>query len=421
MHARSLTLIVPVLLLSLLVGCAPAAPAPAVEPTQPIEQPPAAEPDPTTAPQPEAPEANLTAGCVDTYAEGVDYFPEKTALEYASGFTVEYFGNYKVVTVTRPWSGSAQTFQYVLVQCGTPAPDDFEDALTVEVPASSFVSMSTTYLPMLEDLGRLDALVAVDNGIYVYNPAVRERLAAGEIAEVGRDADVNVEAVLDLDPSLIMASSLGFDTDAHPVLLAAGLPVVVNGDYVEPTALGRAEWVKFIALFYNEEARAAEVFGEIAGQYNEAAALAAGVEQRPTVFANTPFDDVWYMPGGDSYTAHMFADAGADYLWADDTSAPTLFLDFETVFDTAKDAEIWLNPFAYDLEGLATTDERFREFAAFQSGQVYAYNARETELGGNDFFESGAARPHIVLMDLIKIFHPDLLPDHELFYYRQLQ
>ena len=73
------------------------------------------------------------------------------------------------------------------------------------------------------------------------------------------------------------------------------------------------------------------------------------------------------------------------------------------------------------LEEMAGTDERFTEFAAFQNGQVYAFNRRVNEQGGNDYYESSAAHPNLVLLDLVKIFHPDLVPDHDFVYYRQLE
>ncbi|BAL99694.1 MAG: hypothetical protein KatS3mg049_2263 [Caldilinea sp.] len=51
---------------------------------------------------------------------------------------------------------------------------------------------------------------------------------------------------------------------------------------------------------------------------------------------------------------------------------------------------------------------------------MYNNNARLNEYGGNDYWEGGLANPDVVLADLIKIFHPELLPDHELVYYRKL-
>lgn len=378
---------------------------------------------PTEEPMVAAPDHNLTDGCVDNYDPTIDYFPEKIEVTHTSGFTVEYGNNYKVVTVLSPYTGAEESAQYLLVQCGTPAPEGFDQATLIEVPVTRFVAMSTTYLPALDVLGRLDALVGVDSGLYVSNETVRTMIANGDVAEVGSGADVNVETAVALEPDLIMTYASGFaDYDAHPKLQEAGLTVALNAEYLDPSPLGRAEWVDYIALFFNEEAASEAWFADIAADYEATKALAASAAERPTVFANTPFDGTWYMPGGQSFTAQLLADAGADYLWADDDSAPTLFLDFESVFERAVDADYWINIGFYgSLADLAAADERFQDFAAFQNGRVYNFDARVNENGGNDIYESGVIFPNIVLADLVKIFHPDLLPDHELYYYRQME
>lgn len=393
---------------------------PAEEPV--LEEEPTTAADPTEAAAP-APESNLTDACVENYDESVDYFPNKVEVTQAEGFTVEYFNNYKVVTVLTPFAGAAQPAEYLLVQCGTPAPDGFDEAAVIEIPVGSIVAMSTTYLPALEELGLLDTLVGVDSTLYTTNETVIGMVENGSVAEIGNGPEVNVEVALDLEPDLIMTSATGTpDYDAHPALEEAGLPVVLNADYLDSSPLGRAEWVDFIALFYNEEAASEAWFGEVVTEYEMLAALAAGVEERPTVFVNTPFDGTWFLPGGQNYMAQLLRDAGADYLWSDDTGTGSLFLDFETVFDVASEADYWLNIGTFaSLGDLIAADDRFTEFAAFANGNVYNHDAITNENGGSDFFESGAVFPNLVLADLIKIFHPELVPDHEFVYYRLVE
>jgi iron complex transport system substrate-binding protein len=374
-------------------------------------------------PEESGPAANLTTGCVEDYAEGIDYFPDKTTVDYAAGFSVEYFDNYKVVTVNRPWPGADRTFEYVLVQCGTPAPEGMGDTPVIEVPVSTIVPMSSTQLPHLEDLGLLDHIVGVNQLAFIYNPTVREMVESGQVVELTNAAmEVNVEVALDLNPGLIMDFSSGApEFDTFPALIDAGLSVVINGDWAEEDPLGRAEWIKFMAVFFNEEAKAGAVFDQIVSQYTEAAQLAQSAAERPTVFTSSPFQGTWYMPGGGSFGARLLSDAGADYVFADDQEVGSLPLDFETVFERAQDADVWINVDFASLADMASADERFAEFAAFQNGQVYAFNRRVAEQGGNDYYESSAARPHLILLDLVKIFHPDLVPDHEFVYYRQLE
>lgn len=404
------------LLLTLLTACvAPAAPAEA----EPVTTAAASVGAVTEA----APTANLTAGCVENYSADVDYFPEKIELTHTDGFAVAYHNNYKVVTVATPWPGAESALEYVLVQCGTPAPEGYDATQVIAVPVQSIVTMSTSYLPFLENLGVLDRLTAVDDVTYVNNATVLAKAAAGEIAQIGYGAGVNVEQLLDLDPDIIMTYGSGApDYDAHPVLLNAGLQAVVNAEWLETSPLGRAEWGKFIALFFNQEALASQQFAAIAQRYEALAAQAAAVTEKPTVMTDSEYQGSWYVAGGGSFTAQYLADAGAAYLWADDDSTGSLALAFEAVYDKAADADYWINVgFLNSLAELEAADARYADFAPFQNGKVWNNNKKQNANGGNDYYESAVANPDVVLADLISIFHPEILPDHETVYFHQLQ
>lgn len=426
--------IVLVLMVIALIACGgqqAAAPSPTGAPTTPTNAPtsvPATTPTVAPAPAPtvatlEVPTANLTEGCVTDYDPEIDYFPEKVTLTDSVGWTIEYFNNYKVITVLNPWRDADVRFRYVLVQCGTPPPDDTGDALVIEVPVQSIVTMSTTHLPHLKELGLLDRLIGVDSFLYINTPEVRQKIEAGELVEIGGGGQVNVEQAIDLQPDLIMTYGVGNpEFDAHPKLLEAGLTVVLNSEYMETSPLGRAEWIKFTAAFFNREAKATEVYNAIAARYMEMSTKARNVVNKPTVFTGTPYKGTWFVPGGKSYIAQLLADAGATYLWADDPSTGSQPLSFEEVFERARDADFWLNPGMWtSLTEAKAEDERFTRFSAYQKGNVFNNNKRINENGGNDYFESGVTNPDIVLADLIRIFHPELLPDHELYFFRRLE
>ncbi|MCS7222048.1 MAG: ABC transporter substrate-binding protein [Anaerolineae bacterium] len=424
MKTRELTAWLLLAVLVLLVACAaPLAPVQeAVAPT--ATQVLVATPQPTATPiaTPQVLTANITEGGVESFDERVDYFPEKVVLKYSEGWEVEYHNNYKVIRVLNPWRDATETFVYVLVQRGTPKPDGYEGAYFIEVPIETIITMSTTYLPHLDILGVLDRLIGIDGIKYVNNETVRKMFAEGRLVEIGSGAEVNVEAVLDLGPDVVMTYAVGSpDYDAHPKLVEAGITTVLNAEYMETSPLGRAEWIKFTAMFFNLEGKANAAFEEIAQQYEEMAAKAREVTERPTVFCGTPYQNVWYMPGGRSYVARLLADAGADYLWSDDESTGSIPLDFETVFARAVDADYWINTGQWkSIDEALAADERFADFAALKNQKMYNNNARLNEAGGNDYWESGVVKPHLVLADLIKIFHPELVPGHEFIYYRKL-
>jgi iron complex transport system substrate-binding protein len=347
----------------------------------------------------------------------------QVTIDYARNFTLEYKEGYKLLTVLLPWAGATEPIQYALVPKGQADPGGIDDALIVHTPVESFVSLSTTYLPFLEQIDELSSLVAVDSGAYIYNPEVQNWLKAGTVAEVGSGAVINIESLIDLNPDLIMTSASGFaEYDSHPQLLEAGLKVVINSDYLEQDPLGRAEWGKFIAAFFEKEVEADRLFDEMVARYQQAKTLTSYLSTRVTVFTNTAYEGTWYMPGGESYIAILLADAGADYLFKDIEGSGAQPLDFEVVLERAKDADYWINVGALnELSALAAMDARYADFKAFQEGKVYTYSKRVNASGAVDYFESGAAAPDVILMDLIKAFYPDLLPEHEFFYYQALQ
>ena len=370
------------------------------------------------------PDKNIEQGCVENYDPNVDYFPDKTEMDYAEGLEVTYHNNYKVVRVLNPWSGAESTFDYVLVQCGTPAPEGYEEAQIIQVPLDNLVALSSTVIPGLVEMDLLDRLTAVEEFDYINTAEVRALIDEGSIAEVSDGGVLDLEQVLDQDPDLVMTFAYGSpDYDAHPKLLEAGLNTAVTADYMETSPLGRAEWIKFTALFFNTEARAEAAFTETAARYNEMVSLAEGVAERPTVFTGINRGDAWRVSGGNSYFARFLADSGADFLWADNDSTGSVPLDFEVVYERAADSDYWMPNSGYwqTLEDVAAADERYAEFGAFANGSIFNNNANVNEFGGNDYWETGISNPDLILADLLHIFHPDLLPDHELVFFKQLE
>lgn len=346
--------------------------------------------------------------------------------EYAEGFSVEYHDTYKRVTVLSPWRGSNETFTYLLVGPGTVPPDLGLGETVIEIPAHRFVSLSTTHLPYLPILNETDALVGVENARLVNTPEVVGRIDEGYVRDVAGAgsgmAGADLELLIDLDPDLVMTYATGSpEYDTYPKFREAGIPVVLNGEYMETDPLGRAEWIKFVSVFFDKEREANEYFDRIEAEYLALKDLAAP-EEKPTVFLNNNYRGTWYMAGGESYVARFLSDAGAEYLWADDPTTGSIPLDFEVVYDRALGADYWLNPgTARSMEELLAEDARYADFGAVRSGQVYNNNALLNDGGGNDYWESGVAHPEIVLKDLLKIFHPELVPDHSLVYYQQLK
>jgi iron complex transport system substrate-binding protein len=354
---------------------------------------------------------------------------------HARGFTLEQVEDATLITVgggpgggrggdtgRGDGAGGASRARYLLVPRGAPVPAVAGDPTIIRTPVRSVVTLSSTYLPALLALDVADRIVGHDRRAWVYSPEIRQRMRSGRIAEVGSGGNLNTERLLALDPDVVLTYDAGTSAEnPYPELADLDLTVVTTTEFREGSPLGRSEWILFLAALFDREEEARSIFAGIEQRYSSLRRRAAATDVQPTVFLNAPWGSTWAMPEGDNYSAAFLADAGADYVFSHRSGSGTLFLDFETVLATAGDAEYWLNPGQWKslADGL-DADRRFRLFAAFRKSRVYNNDARVAPTGGNDYFESGYMRADLVLADLIAIFHPGVLPDHELYYYRRL-
>ena len=355
--------------------------------------------------------------------------PPPLTIHDAVNFSVAYIDDIKIVQVfeTTPGGDSAA---YLLVPRGAEEPEGgwtlwaanhtLAPAVVVEIPIRSLFTSSTTQLPALEILGVVDRLIGVAQGEFVSSEAVRAMLDADQLVVFAPTYTIDAETVVAARPDVLMTS--GFWDDAYDIIQSAGTAIVHNADWVESSPLGRAEWVKFISLFFNREAEAEAWYAGVRADYEAARSLAADVELRPTVHTGQVWGGIWYASGGRSYVAQLLADAGADYVWADDDSTGSMEHDIETQLAQANAAEFWLHAASWwsSTAAALAEDSRYGEFASLRNGNVWNPTLAVNGQGGNDFFESGSVRPDLVLRDLIAILHPDLLPDHAFVYYQQL-
>jgi len=365
--------------------------------------------------------ANVTKGCVERFDATTDYFPDKAAVEDATTFSVEYRRSYKVVRLKEAYPGGPPE-QYVLVQCGAPVPaltGELVGAQVVSVPITSLFAFSTTHLPLLVDLDRVDVLTGVAQRDAVTSPEVQARLKAGQVVEFAKvGLVIDVERVVSARPSLLMVGGTANATLA--VIRHAGVPVVANSEWIEPTALGRAEWLKYMALFLNEERQAQIVYGAMKHRYLalSARATARPEAERPLVMAGKSARGQFSIAGGRSYVAALIKDAGGRYAWADNTSVGYASVDLEAQIRRAALADIWINGGGWTTLGAMLDDEpRYAEFKAYRQGQVWVYERRVTSSGSNDYWARSVTHPDLVLADLVKIFHPTLMPAHAFEWY----
>lgn len=338
-------------------------------------------------------------------------------IKYAKGFDIQHFKNYTKLTVKAPYQNSTETFEFVLT-----SNKSNNDLNTIQIPLNSVVVTSTTHIPMLELLQVENKLAGFPNTNYISSPKTRSLIEKGLIKELGHEESINTELLLDLKPDLVVGFSLNSNNKMFSVIQKLGIPVLLNGDWMEKTPLGRAEWIKFFGVLFDKEKVADSLFNEIEKNYLEAKNIASKATEMPTVISGGLFKDVWNLPAGDSFEATFLKDANTNYLWKDSKGKGSLSLNIENVFEKGKDAELWISPSYYKtLEQLNDASDIYAKFSAVQSKNIFTYVNKQGEKGGIIYFELAPARPDLVLKDLIKIAHPNLLKDYELTFYEKLK
>ena len=347
------------------------------------------------------------------------FTPEIT---YAKHFTIAVHENFKSVIVKNPWVEDDTLFSYVLYPKEMAAPFSVEWAdFVIPVPIDEVVTTSSPHIGLVGLLGELDKITGVSNDRYVYNSHIYKKISEGQILQVGSLKDSNLEILLDLSPDLVMKTGVDNVRNEDERLIEAGVPVSYNIEWMEKNMLARAEWIKFVGAFFNKDEKADSIFRSIEKEYLKARAITADIDLRPDIMTGNNFKGTWYLPGSDSYLTRLIHDAGGDYYYKNEKSTGSLPLSFEVVLDNLIESDFWIGPRAESLKELEMLDERYTLFKAFRDGNVYTFNKRMSENGGNDYWESGMARPDLILKDVIKIFHPGLLPNHQLYYYKKLQ
>ena len=362
--------------------------------------------------------------CIHAQAAANANVPQARELDYAKNFTIEEYADYKLLTVSNAYRNARSVYRYALIPHSATLPDELpRDVIVIRTPVQRVVIMETVYVGYLDALDQLDQICGAASASYINHPKVVRGVESGDIQGIQSGQKLNIERLLLLQPDLILTTSLGEgQMNVSPQLQRAGLPVVLTAGYMENHPLARTEWLKFIAAFFETEDHSNEIFNSIKAQYTSLLDKTKGIDERPSVFCGAPYSGSWHVPGGDSFIARAIQDAGAHYLWADDSSRGSLPLDTERVFLRAAEADYWIHPSHYrSLSELFNADPRFAKFGAAQISQVFNNTRQVSKNGGNNIWERGIVHPEEVLADLIKIFHPDLLPEHELIYYENLQ
>jgi iron complex transport system substrate-binding protein len=216
----------------------------------------------------------------------------------------------------------------------------------------------------------------------------------------------DLERIIDLEPDVVLLSPFE-NSGGYGRVEELGVPIVECADYMETSALGRAEWMKFYGRLFGVGDEADKLFDEVNSDYQKMKAKAADAAEKPSVIMDMKLGSVWYVPGGQSTQGRLWADANATYPYANDEHSGSLSLSFEAVFDKAGESDIWVirynQPTPLTYRQLASDYHGNAEMKAYKQRNVYGCNTAYMP-----FYEETPFHPDRLLGDFIQICHPEI-------------
>lgn len=353
----------------------------------------------------------LLISCGGSTPKGAQQQGDTLALRHAEKIVIVNHKDYTEVTLADPWNKGKTLHRYLLVPAGARLPEQLPKGTVVRTPLSRAVISTSVHCGLIEQLGRAEAIAGVCDVQYIHLPWVQQRVKAGKIKDCGSGLQPTLETIITLNPDAIFLSPFQ-NSGGYGRLEKLGIPIIEMADYMETSALGRAEWMRFYGLLFGAYDKADSLFCDVEKNYREYAGMFAKQTDTPSspkkqVLMDKITGSVWYVPGGKSTIGRMLQDAGAIYPWSDDDSSGSLQLTFENILERAAQSDVWLfrynAPHPITLGELLSEKAGYRQFRAFQTGEVYGCNTATST-----FYEDTPFHPDLLLRDFITITHPEI-------------
>ncbi|MEO9569922.1 MAG: ABC transporter substrate-binding protein [Polaribacter sp.] len=346
----------------------------------------------------------------------------ESTIKYAKGFDIVEGNGIKKLIIKSAYQNSKKVFEYSIKRKTNSNIKNFEKSI-ISTPIDRIVVTSTTHIPMVELLNEESSIVGFPYSKYVSSEKTRQLIDEGKIKEIGRESSLNTEILLDLQPELVVGYSVTSADKSLTTVKKAGINVIYNGDWLEETPLGRAEWIKFFGVLFDKEKKADSIFSIIEANYLNAKNIALKANKKPSILSGAIMSkDIWNLPAGESFVAQFLVDANLNYLWQETKGKGSLSLSFESVFDKAKNADYWIAPgYFSSKKQLLQSNQIYTQFDAFKNDKIYTPSTKKGKTGGVIYYELAPTRPDLVLKDIIKITNPELLLNYQFTFFEKMK
>lgn len=345
----------------------------------------------------------LLTSCTSQKSDEASTNPKKlreVKIEYAKNFNLKRSGDKFIL----------ETYQ--------PGTKNVEQTLEIDPKKNQrIISLTSTLNGMICMLDERRRVIGVSSKNFLYDSQLLKRVETGKIKEFGGGAsDLSLEKVASAKPNIILYDMIDKDFPNRDKLERLGVQMIPIFDWREAHPLAKAEWIKVVGAICGKYDEACETFDQIETSYKTLKTRKfPRMEDRPTVICGNMIGDAWYTPSGDNYFAVLIKDAGGNYRYSDTKGTVSLSYPFEKILQDNKNTEIWLNPGVPKKSQLLSLNPHLKYLNPFESG-TYCYSANM-----NKFWETSAARPDLMLEDLIHIFNPKVNPEYEFHYYSKLK
>lgn len=328
-------------------------------------------------------------------------------LKYAENLTINEYPDFTEVIVRNPWDTVKNLQRYILVSHDSVLPLHLPAGIIVRTPVTNALVYSTVHNSLIAEFGAEDAIGGICNSKYVNNTELKSRLASGRIVDCGISMSPDIEKIIALNPQVVMLSPFE-NNDKYAKVGELGIPIIECADYMETSALGRAEWVRFYGLLFGKREQSERIFSQTEKEYLRLKAIALKSDKTPSVIIDQRYGQVWNVPGGNSSLGRLIEDAGGKNPFDIYDQSGSVPLAPEKVLGMAHDADIWFVRYNQDKEKsmaeLANDAPVNSRFRAYRNGNVYGCNTRYV-----NFYEETPFHPERVLRDMIIIMHPGIL------------
>lgn len=340
-------------------------------------------------------------------------------LRHAKNLTIVTFPERIDVTMRNPWDTTAILAKYSLVakqhqttEKSLPSYESREREI-VFIPLERAAVFSSVHCALLHELGADKAVGGICDLEFLNLANYKEAVKNGRIANLGSSMQPNIERLINLNPDALLPSPFE-NSGGLGRAEKLGFPIIWCADYMENTPLGRAEWIRFYGRLFGKAEVADSIFHVVESRYKELCSLTKQTQTKPRLLPEMPWSGQWTLPSSGSYSAKLYQDAGAEYLFADIKGNGSTPLSTEKVVDRGMQADIWLIKHHGPLKRQQINADT--PLLTSIKAPIWWCNTAEMPI-----FEETPFRPELLLENLIAIIHPNLNIKAQREYYKPLE